>query len=101
MARPITEVLWEHSKGAFNLEAVGIMENSLEVMSVLRFEGLGRKGWRKHGKSHGIFWNYKDVSSILMVERSQITKGLRWLAKKFKLYPNSSGKPLIGFTPVK
>ena len=23
------------------------------------------------------------------------------LAKEFKLYPNSSGKPLIGFMPVK
>lgn len=35
---------------------VGITENFLEeVMSVLRFEGSGRKEWRKHGKSHGIF----------------------------------------------
>lgn len=70
MVRFIIEVLWEYSKGVFNLEVVGIMENFLEVMFVLRFEGFGRKGWRKYGKSYGIFWNYKDVSLILMVERS-------------------------------
>lgn len=44
-------------------------------MSVLRFEGYGRKGWRRDSKSHGIFWNYKYLGSVLMVERSQIIKG--------------------------
>lgn len=78
MVRTITELLWEHRKGAFNLGALGTTENFLveEVMSVLRFEGLGRKGWRKRGKNHGIFWNYKYLGSILMVERSQMIKGL-------------------------
>lgn len=56
--------------------ALGTTENFLvEVMSVLRFERLGRKGWRKRGKNHGIFWNYKYLGSILMVERSQMIKG--------------------------
>lgn len=71
MVRIITEVLWEHSRGAFNLRAVGITEHFLEeVMSVLSFERLGRKRWRKHNKNHGIFWNYKYLGSILRVERS-------------------------------
>lgn len=43
---------------------------------MLKFEGCGRKGWRKYGKSHGIYWNYKYLGSLLMVERSQIIKGL-------------------------
>lgn len=37
-------MLWEHSKGHFTSGTAGIMDNFLkEVMSVLRFEGCGRK----------------------------------------------------------
>lgn len=37
-------MLWEHSKGHFTSGTAGIRDNFLEeVMSVLRFEGCGRK----------------------------------------------------------
>lgn len=70
MIRTITEMLQEHSRGAFNLGAVGITESFLEVTSALSFERLGRKMWRKHSKNHSTCWNYKYLSSILRAERS-------------------------------
>lgn len=44
MVKAILEVLWEHGKKHWTSRTVGITENFLEeVMSVLRFEGCGRK----------------------------------------------------------
>lgn len=97
MVRTTTEVLWEHSKGAFNLGQWASQRPSWRRSSL---KGMG-------GKSGGIMATVVAFSgttsylgSVLMVERWQIINGLVWQAKEFKLYPNSSGKPWISFMPV-